>query len=584
MLLEQILDALNKGGEDSVKPDIYKNWIETYTRISFHSKGIRLPFKIYRNSGYQETYTPPNWDPIYENLVKGSILNRHPREEQWSVDFRKSAFSQVTQDIVIKGLGQLKSAIFQKGNYTLSVKNDVANEYITSNNFDGKTFDEFLSNNLLQEMINDPNAFLCVIEGHFGAFTELETAKPLLYIAPSKAIKGYRENEYLLFEYNGLVLLTKEYQVKLLKGKDGKFSIDKNTLVNHKFGILPAIQLGGNRISDGESVYYESFFQSFVPWAELTLRNMSDHEVLMKNYSYPHKQVVEPVCQTCSGQGKQQEACDDGYCEVDCKTCKGRGTISIGPSDLFVVEAPEKRESQETYTAVKYINPDVAILEYSKEHWWGYYLEAQRSLFIDVKAQGANQSAESKEYDRQKFYLFAQDVSDRIFMLASKVLRFISSYLNVTAVGDSMKYDTSIYIDIVKPKSFSNKGEAELIALYDSFSKDGHDRLLRLKSRKDLISKMYGSDSLEMKKFEILTLVDRLYGYTVNEMQQMAAFGTVSREDIQNSLYSIHEIEILINTIGASDFMTQSIQELSKKIKENLNNNYAKSDPYTSIS
>lgn len=562
--INEVVTLLNN--DVIVLPKYYDVWRLNSNRVTFYSKGIRPPYKVLRD-GYNRSVVPSNWNTKYANIVNDYILTRHPQETDISYQFRLSSFTPIIQQLFTQAKNQISSCIFQENKYSITTGNESVNMYLKKGVFYGNSFNQWVALNLLPTMLDDANSFLIVFCKNNNSDVLVNGAMPTVLVVYSESIVSYVENKYLVFHYeNKLYAITDSFQYEINKDKQGVYSIDVNSIIKHNFGSLPIVQSGGNWVHNSDGGYYESYFQPAIYWADLTMRNLSDHEVIVKNYSYPTKEVYMDSCNNCMASGKVYNT--EKECEETCKTCNGIGKMSINPGEHVVKQAPSRSVDFVPYNAVTYSNPDVAILQQSDEHWNKFLLQTMLALYIEPKQQGGGESAISKELDRQKFYMFCSVISQRLFYVVRGLLKYIAAYLVVQRDSSGeIYYDTAVSINVKEPTHFKIPDLQNTLEEYKSILKDGTGRGLKNAAEIELAKAQYGEDSIYVKKIIILSIYDSLYGYLPTEISAFAAVGGVSIEDAIKHAKSSSVLDniILVKTeewfFGASKL--EIIQELT---------------------
>lgn len=549
MEFQELFARLNDG--KLAPPTEKRKWEEACDRISIHAKGIRPQFvKPSRKKGGGALVVPANYEERYQYLFDNYILNRHPNEQEEHYQFRLSVYPLLAQEVYLRGKEQIGGSIFQASQYTIAANDRPDQEYL-----DGIDFEKRVKNEFFEHMLTDPFGKFAIVEQHFGEFGSDESAIPDIEIVESRYILYYEPKQCMLFRaqrtVNGkklLYYLDKQYCVKLLQTEERKKEYSILTAYEHGLGMLPVVN------NDKE------LFKSFVTWADLIARNFSDDEIVSKNNNHPHIQMVESVCNECMGQRVKSYTCEDcegGMREENCRSCSGRGTISVNPGEVHVIRESEFRPGelngvQGMMDRIKFINPDVSISRNSFDRCWKIYEAGLRSLHLKYTEE--NQSGVAKAIDREQLYLLISNCSTHIFELTDKMLRFLFGYLQ-------MEMGTHKPYTIEQPTQFQIKTEAdvqqEIIALKDA------DISVRRQKTDEYMQIVYSGNQVELKKWNIVKVWDSLYCMTNEELNSRQTLGSAEVKDFVKH----DKVEVLLNNIildkGIGWFLNAGMREVT---------------------
>lgn len=510
-----ILDAINQ--KKLSQPAEKSRWVEVSDRISVHAKGIRPAFRSPRKSkgGYIQ---PASFDGRYKYLFDDYILNRHPNEAEEHYNWRLSTFPLIAQEIYLNAKGQILGAIFQTSQYTLESNEQADNDYL-----DSIEFDKWFTNLLPEFIFTDPFGLIAVVEGHNAEFSQNVKATPIIEMVESRFIMAYEKNESLIFQaserLNGkrvIYYLDRNWSVKLIETSK-KDEYEYLSGYQHGMGVLPVVK------------NEEAFFQSFVSWADMLGRNISDDEVIAKNASYPIREITAPKCPTCQGSCKITKACEptenNGYSgieSIDCSECGGKGTISINPGDtLYTVEKNNDIGPQRD--RVKYYNPDISINDFSFKRWQKIYEFGMRSMHMKHTEEA--QSGTAKAIDREQLYFLISNVKNKLFEIGRDTLKLLISYLRTTTPAKV----TGINEDA--PQQFQIKTEYDIQEEYTDLVSKGASLMVRRAKVDEYMYKAFNGNSVALRKYEIQKRWDFLYEMTDTELQSRLLLGSAKASD-----------------------------------------------------
>lgn len=552
MDFQELFTKLNDG--KLAPPADKRKWEEASDRISIHAKGIRPQFSK-PGSKRGGVIRPANYEERYQYLFDNYILNRHPNEQEEHYQFRLSVYPLLAQDVYLRGKEQIAGSIFQASQYTIAANEEDDQAYLESIEFEKRVKDEFF-----EHILTDPYGKFALVESHFEEFGSDEPAQPDVELVESRYILHFEPRQCILFRAQRdaegkklLYYLDRQYCIKLVQAEERGKEYELLSVYEHNLGLLPVVD--NNR----------ELFKSFVTWADLIARNFSDDEIVAKNNNHPHIQMVESVCNECMGQGVKSyscEHCESGMQEENCRSCKGRGTISVNPGEIHVIKESEFRPgelngAQGMMDRIKFINPDVSISKNSFERCWKIYEAGLRSLHLKYTEE--NQSGIAKAIDREQLYLLISNCSAHLFELTDRMLMYLFGYLH-------MEIATQRPYTIEQPTQFQIKTEGdvqqEMIALRDA------DLSVRRQKTDEYMQIVYSGNQAELKKWRVVKVWDSLYCMTNEELRARQELGSVGQID-----YVKHDrVEVMLNNIildrGIGWFLNAGIREIVKVLDE----------------
>lgn len=516
-------------------------WVEESDRINLHAKGIRPKFKNPRiNAKYSTNgwIVPANYEERYQYVFDNYILNRHPNEMDEHYQWRLATYPIIAHEVYLKINQQILGSIFQNNQYTLNIVNDKVREWC-----DKVEFNKVLTESIPDFIFREYGGLIVINEGHIEEFASDEAALPVLqYVEPKDVV--YLSSDELIFIQGDLYFyIDKTETTKIKVDKKAK----KYTILatySHGFGELPVFQ---NK---------SQFFKPFTTWADLIGRNVSDDEVIAKNASYPHKQVVEPVCKQCAGRGYEDVECSTGICQETCTVCSGKGTISINPGEVHVIPEREPNDPRPMPEMVKFISPDISINEFSLKRWQLMYDKGMSSMHC--KLIDSAQSGEAKAKDRENFYFLVSSISNYIFDTADFILRIVSKYLHVQNVDGEIQHVES-YNALQRPQQFAIKTEYDLQSEYLQLTEKNADISIRRERLDHFAEKAYSGNNTSMRRHEVKKLFDWLYGMTDAELTNRKLLGTAGTKDFIKHDMADYIMNVIIQDKGEEWFVDSPI-------------------------
>lgn len=503
------------------QPADYKLWVEASDRVSVHAKGIRPKFKSQRKNS-RRWVTPANYDERYQYLFDDYILNRHPNELEDHYHWRLSVFPVIAQEIYLNAKSQILGAIFQTSQYTIKANDEEDELYLKTIELEAR-----LKGDIAEHVFTDPYGKIAVVEYHFSEFGSDEETLPDIELVESRFIKEFEPYNYILFQakdlYEGKKLLyyiDAQWCVKLIETDPDAFV--ELTWYEHGFNELPVIDNDTN------------FFQPFVSWADMLARNISDDEVLAKNNSYPHKEIILPKCTACQGSGQATEECEvselfpRGIRPCKCKECGGKGTININPGELFITPEHELNDLRPQQDRVKFYNPDISTNKFSFERWQKIYDMGMRSMHMKFVEEA--QSGVAKAQDRELLYFLISNVSNKLFEIAEFCVRYTLAYRHLSSQNGIAVHEFQEYV-VERPQQFQIKNEYDIQQEYVELLEKGADLFLRREKQHELVKKTFHGNNLALKKYNIIRVWDWLYGMTDDELNTRKLLGSATTND-----------------------------------------------------
>lgn len=416
------------------------------------------------------------WKEHYDEMavhVNGTypeklIASRRPKEDYEIWEYRKANYEPITKGIMREAINSL-NRIFNEQNYEFRNLSEDLESYIKGPRFQNLNFINWVQYHVLYDMILDPNALLVVLPYGRGISDSSVKVDIKVETVPSANIRLLEENIVMyLTEEKSLVqwynkdslegdvyyILTKTDLYKYYqygRKTDNDFKLE--LVYRHNLGFIPYTFLGGEWNST--LGIYESFFNSFVPFANEAIKQYSDFQAVMITSAYPTRVVQHVECNYEDHSGK----CIGGYMNDQdyhpCPKCKGSGQVpASSPYGVYVrAQGMPGSNIDPNIPPLEYISPDPAILDFVTEIWQKLLDHAKECLHLDVINEA--QSGDAKTIDREREYAMIMKISNNIFdNIIAKTLYTIELYRNI----DSQVREPQI----IKPKEFNLKTEKDL--------------------------------------------------------------------------------------------------------------------------
>jgi hypothetical protein len=435
-------------------------------------------------------------------LPKDTLIRQHPSESSAAFEYRLRNYIPVTTTGWQRGLSNIYR-LFRLANHTITTDTKTY-EYILRAEFDGCDFYQFIYNNCLSSMMEDANGYLVVlpVPAADGIQISLQIVSSYnLCFESSTAIAWYvaEDNDYYhgyLLDVNGLY--------KIYQRINNKSEIVKEAIYLHNLNILTAVKLGGDWCSEG---YYKSFFYAYAAFANRAIQRDSDLSIVVSQSAYPVREFAN-------------------FLETILTPAKDGDNLQVTSSPTHAIIRPNPKSPDAlapNEPSLRYITPDVSILEFLKSEVEFYLRKAEEALYLTPKVSDA-QSGTAKNIDKEEELSFLEKISARIFdVIIYNALHFVAAYLNE---------DTTLYPHIIRPTAFNIKSENELLVSYTESLESGNTAV-RTATLEEYINKKYASDRITLKIYRIALRYDKLLTLKKEEIDSLLSLNLISAADVK---------------------------------------------------
>jgi hypothetical protein len=543
MTIETISTALSN---DQFRPKNWEHWNRVRNTMFIHTRG--------KNPGEILTSRRPNEDPDVQK-------------------YRLSIYEPITKGSMNRAIDKL-FRIFQNANFSISVSDEL-NTYLTERKFDGQYFYSYIQKFVVRRMIEDPNGWLVWIpvgEGLTNPAVKVDAEPVLIMSDQIKVLEpGWltwiAQDEHSPVMVNGKSQMTGLVYYSLtdtefLKHTQFGQSIDKKfqteVIYQHDIGAIPGVILGGDLTDEH---FFDSYFSAFVPFANEAIRQYSDWTAVMTTSAFPYR---EELAESCNGKG-----CRDGIVynheteeHETCGICRGTGrVISRSPFGVFLREKPNSvmGETASNEPMIRFISPDVSIIEYSGQAWQTLLKKAEESLHLNVIDE--SQSGVAKMIDREDSFSQLTKISNNIFdEIIFKSLLYIEKYRNVVQPMSPV---------ITKPISFSMKTEDDLIDELNKLSDKNAPIAFLVESTKDLARKRFSGNKSVSRMVEVLVSYDPIFHLNTKDKQMLLAAGSIKKDDMIRSLFAYKTLIGLTAEFG-TEFLEKPLGEIFAELDRRM--------------
>lgn len=519
-------------------------------------------------------------------LPKDLLLKRRPNEEEQIYCYRLENYEPITYGSMNKALDEL-FRIVNGINFKLNIPDSIK-EYIAGPNFGGYSLVLYLQKIILKRMIEDPNGLLVWIPTGEGLTNSSAKALPQPYIVCSENITYMDENVCAFLsdekspvivnkkeEFSGEVywIFTADAFYKLIqKGKKSEKNFVVELIYEHNIGEIPVIKLGGDMTAYG---YYESFFAPYLAYGNEAIRQFSDWQAIMITSSFPYIEEFAISCDIEEPKNRSSNPVILGEEEFsgEERPYERQKQLKVIPKTPYGVTLRQVPSKSDTWDAVldpsipsrRFIHPDIGIAKYSGEAWQLLIEKAEDSLHLNLGEGLLSGKAKLIDKTGQDSMIskIGNNFFDNIFL---KSLQFVDGFYNYHPI------DKAISID--KPNTFEIKTEGDLVAEIALLKEKNVPSFFLQEATRDLSKKRFSGNKLSQKIFDVISILDPLYVYDIQEKQSMVAGNNISKEAYVKSLY-IYSLLLKIAYDKTPDvFITMDLNAISTILDQELQSYY----------
>lgn len=426
-----------------------------------------------------------------------TLLNRiRPREDPEVTKYRLDNYEPTTKSAADKAIN-IVGKIFNPNIYSIRWEkaSDSAKKlqkYTLEDYPDYNSVVNFTKDVLLRKMIADPNGVVAIkLEEVPEVSTEMVT--PKIFIYGSSSIYNFDTDHYLIFikkETEKPQWSYFEYFDKNVYRFFRAYVTPQNKLVKeeidsypYNFGRMPVWKLQGNSESeDNGTIIYKSFFDSAVPFWNLSIIHESDVLAAYINHMHPLRyELSEP----CNYVMDKRFKCTNGYVVKDtgektrCPNCDGSGYKPVGPYGVYKI-SKEKLQEGDTPIGVDpvgYINVPTEATKMLEERAERMRHNGMWAINMDVEDEvGEVQSGAAKVIDRSAQYDTLYNIGTVIFDYhLTNIYDFMNSYMFGVSDKSIGKEPNDNLPQINKPTQFDIASTAELVNNYKVAKDSGLD-------------------------------------------------------------------------------------------------------------
>lgn len=567
--------------------------------------------RIIKQIGKTEPTAKKLWVKVYQQMIvhsRGSsasklIEQRRPYEPEEIWKYRKEIIRAITKSIFNRGMDDLQR-VFKSTAVTYNI-NPKLQAYIQENQFSGNrefgfenkiNFFNYINRHGIRRMVEDPNGFLVWWPTGPGVTDPGTPVDVMPVMVLSKKIESISD-EHICFlaaekspvtipGENGTQITVNEGKVYYIVDKEWYYKYyqvgekDKMTFApvleyyKHSMGEVPIILLGGLIASEeceqgytdfrgnwkDEIEYCNSYFDSFVAYADEALSQFSDEQAINVTNGYPMRVMDQIPCLNAKcKKGLVRESCStdvsiEGFIEKTCKSCKGTGImVPVSPYGvIFRPKADPNNPAPAGQSAIENVTTDGDILRYALDRLDYYMQGAEKALhllFIDEA-----QSGKAKDIDRESKVANLDTIGVNIYLnIVKNSLRFIQK----------LRFLSDDPIQINLPASFKVKGEKELGDELTTLIEKNAPVFIKNSAAIEYYKKRYSSNEAMVKAVDVVAIYDLIFG---QDADLLLASGRIDDHMAQKSLYAWPCVVQLIQIKGEEAFMKMKYPAIAEEL------------------
>jgi len=555
------------------QPAAKKLWVEDYDRMIVHTQG----------------------------KPSSRLINtRRPNESEDVKKYRIDNFRPVTQAAFNQASDNAKRVLSHSS--VEVIYPEKIKDFMFSDSFNGTDYMNYKKNYYFDKMIDAANAFMVWWPiGQIGDVTKQVSVEPIIvmpedvvhatdevftFLSSEKSWVEVGQGESAPIGQVFYIIGEKEIWKKSQVGRIDSIEFEYAIYAVNPCGYVYPYQLGGketiveiegkNRYGQDDEIevkYFKSFFSHALAYADECLARFSDNQGVAVRCSSPLMEVESVKCTA---------GCKNGFVEMwdsekkkilgttACETCHGRGKVPITGSPYGVITRPERQKGVGEFDntdipTVRFIHPEVGILDYSDRTWQDYLKMTKDSLAL-LRIDQA-QSGVAKEIDREN---------------QLSVLDVLAAYLyKGSVVQDFMIIHKFLYpsldfpqVTINLPSSFIIKSPGEILEDIKILRDQGAPDFIIIEKTREYIQKAYGSDQFRMKIFDVLVALDPVFIKTQNEISQLVSSTVITNEQATFHLWATSIVESYAKEQGR-DFVTMDTGSIVTLLKPKIDQKVA---------
>ena len=537
----------------------------------------------------------PYWEKVkaaiephyFGESMPHSIIEAFPNEDERQHKFRTRIYESPTNSYLWRAIQDV-NRIVMNPNFIAEFGDNLA-AYLKENPnaFNGYALDEYISSELYNLRVLDPNGYIVILPTNVAELRENEDGS--LSSDPAQLDKKmgikvqYYPSENLILQDDDMLIFLEYISTGMaLVGQFGyklcyrivtnnssflydpsainKADIYKEYLFQPNRNWLPAQVLGGQVITQKEPTtqillsYNKSDFSYAVPAMNELAVSANQLKVVTVTSTYPHMIIRTQPCtaKDCDrgivieydGDGNAVYSEDGRLKSHECKTCKGKGVLTFSTMGAMVVPKGNSALSGDKEIPlndmVHYVAPPVEIVKELREQKTAAQSEVEQTLSI-VRQKMVGQTADSKEMDNDQKQTFLSNIALGMARLKRAIL--VSSIFYV--LDEAFWADEVARINISTPKSF-NILSTEALRLQRDANRKDKSLAVRAAESLQLIEKETDNPILIRAAELLLKYTENRSEATIEELTRLQGSGIINDQQYYEALFAEQVIKSLL--------------------------------------
>ena len=425
-----------------------------------------------------------------EGLPPGELLKkRRPKESKEIQDYREAIYIEKTEAPVLKVINSLMK-IRKSQDWMIRYPKEVPsviNEDETLENYMEEYFpyhtsftNWYFSLAFVNSLV-DANSVALIMPtnlveegGSYVVESDNEYLKPYPTIFLSEQVLNYSRDYFLLhsteknkyvkdrmmYEGNIYYLVDKE-NIHEIREIDPKPRYEVITY-NHNLGVIPVVKTKAwIKKEDKELTLYKSRISPMIPELNEALREYSDLQAEVVQHIHSTMWAFESQkCSACSGTGMIPKK---DASPVQCKTCKGKGSLAFNPYENYIIRNPKPGEPQQPTPPIGFIQKQIDIAKLQDQRVQDHIYYAYSALNFEFLAKSpTNQSGYAKDVDKAELNNFVHSVAEDVVSYFDDCYYIINEYRYKTIIPSQHEREKMLpYITV--PQKYDILGEQYLL-------------------------------------------------------------------------------------------------------------------------
>lgn len=273
----------------------------------------------------------------------------------------------------------------------------------------------------------------------------------------------------------------------------------------HDLGVLPVVSLNGMVKKEmRELCLYKSRISPMVPELKEALREYSDLQAEVVQHLHSTLWTKAPQkCTNCNGIGK---VIGKTKAQINCPSCKGKGTFPFNPYEVMEVREPKAGETGITGEPAGFIQKQTEIVKIQNERVQDHIYYSYASIgFEFLMSTPLNQSGTAKAYDRSEIDNFSHSVAEDVVRIIDRCYFIFGEYRHRVIVPNAQdRKELLPYIPV--PQKYDILSEQFTLDEVTKLKTANIDTGIINATLIDYANKKFGNDE-DMKNFVVSCII-----------------------------------------------------------------------------